>query len=278
LRNPISLEFRERKTMATALITGASTGIGAVYADRLARRGYDVILVARNADRLNWLAAKLSADTGRKAEVAVADLGTHSGVAYVEELLKSRGDITLLVNNAGIGAVTALVDSDADAMERMIALNVTALTRLTYAFVPHALERNSGTVINISSVVGVAPEILNGVYGATKAYVLAFSQSLQHELSGTGVRAQVVLPNTTATPFWDTAGRPLTNPAEVMSADDLVDAALIDLDRGELVSVPPLDQAQWARYTSAREALKANLRASRPAPRYGRGPGTRARI
>jgi uncharacterized protein len=254
---------------STALVTGASSGIGAVYADRLAHRGYDVVLVARNEDRLRDLAARLAAETGRGADILVADLGRHDDVTGVAELLKSREDITVLVNNAGVGAVSALVDSDVAAMEQMIGVNVTALTRLAYAFVPGALRRGSGTLVNIGSVVGVAPEILNGVYGATKAYVLAFTQSLQHELSGSGVRAQAVLPNATATPFWAAAGRPLADPAAFMSAADLVDAALIDLDRGELISIPPLqDQAQWDSYASARAVLTANFGANRPAPRY----------
>ena len=264
--------------MSTALVTGASSGIGAVYAHRLAHRGYDVVLVARSEDRLHELAAQLIAETGREVDIQVADLGRHDDVARIEELLTSNDDITVLVNNAGIGAVSALVDSDVDAMEQMITVNVTALTRLAYAFVPVALRRGTGTLINIGSVVGVAPEILNGVYGATKAYVLAFTQSLQHELSASGVRAQAVLPNTTATRFWDVAGRPLANPAGVMSAEDLVDAALIDLDRGELISIPPLqDQAQWDSFAWAREVLKANFGASRPAPRYANA-GLRDRI
>lgn len=255
--------------MSTALITGASSGIGAVYADRLARRGDDLILVARNRARLETLAARVTDETGRKVDVLVADLGDEADLARVEEVLRSDGDITVLVNNAGVGGVDPLVESDVHAMQDMIALNVTALTRLTYAYVPAALKRGEGTVINIGSVVGVAPEFLNGVYGATKAYVLALTQSLQHELGSTAVRAQAVLPNATATEFWDVAGRPLSNPGDVMSAEDLVDAALVDLDRGELISIPPLqDQAQWQAYESARGVLKANFGAGSPAPRY----------
>jgi short-subunit dehydrogenase len=255
--------------MSTAVVTGASSGIGAVYADRLARRGFDLVLVARDEDRLNTVAEKLAAETGRTVEVQVADLGVRDDVLRVEQLLASNDDITLLVNNAGIGSVTKLVDSDVDAMERMIAVNVTALTRLAYAFVPAAVRRGAGTLINIGSVVGVAPEFLNGVYGATKAYVLAFTQSLHSELAGTGVQVQAVLPNATATRFWDSAGSPLDNPAGVMSAEDLVDAALLDLDRRELVSIPPLrDEAQWKSYDSAREILKANFGSGEPAPRY----------
>jgi uncharacterized protein len=255
--------------MSTALVTGASSGIGAVYADRLARRGHDLILVARNRARLESLAAGLADQTGRKVEVLVADLAEEAGIAPVEQVLRSNRDITVLVNNAGVGGVGQLIDSDVDAMQDMITLNVTALTRLVYAYVPGAVSRGEGTVINIGSVVGVAPEFLNGVYGATKAYVLALTQSLQHELAATNVRAQAVLPNATATEFWDTAGRPLGNPADVMSAENLVDSALLDLDRNELISIPPLqDREQWEAYESARGVLKANFGAGTPAPRY----------
>jgi hypothetical protein len=255
--------------MGTALITGASSGIGTIYADRLARRGHDLILVARNRARLDTLAAKLVAETGRRVEVQAADLGSEAGISAIEQTLASHDDITLLVNNAGVGGVGPLLESDVNAMQDMITLNVTALTRLTYAYVPKAVGRGTGTVINISSVVGVAPEFLNGVYGASKAYVLALSQSLRQELTDKGVQVQVVLPNATATEFWATAGRPLSDPAGVISAEDLVDAALIDLDRGVFVSIPPLqDQDQWAAYESAREVLKANFGANKLAPRY----------
>ncbi|WP_446039046.1 SDR family NAD(P)-dependent oxidoreductase [Streptomyces sp. SID1121] len=255
--------------MSTAVVTGASSGIGAIYADRLAKRGFDLVLVARDKGRLESLAEKLKAETGRNVDVQVADLGVRDDVERVEKLLAHNDDITVLVNNAGVGSVTPLVTSDVDEMERMITINVTALTRLAYAFVPAAVRRGSGTLINIGSVVGTAPEFLNGVYGATKAFVLAFTQSLHSELAETGVQAQVVLPNATATNFWDSAGSPLGNPADVMAAEDLVDAAFIDLDRNELVSIPPLqDETQWKSYESARETLKANFSAGKPALRY----------
>lgn len=186
----------------TALITGASSGIGAVYADRLARRGFDLILVARNRERLAALAAKLSDETGRKVEVLPADLSDRKDIASVEAVLRTRGDITLLLNNAGFGAAAPLLGSDIDKMEDMIALNVSALTRLTYAAVPGFVERGAGTLVNIASIVAISPETLNGVYGGTKAFALALSQSLQHELKDKGVRVQAVLPGATATEFW----------------------------------------------------------------------------
>ena len=194
-----------------ALVTGASTGIGAVYADRLAAQGYDLILVARNAARLDRLAGELRARNGRTVETLVADLVDRADLARVEARLKSDPAITLLVNNAGVGATAPLLQSDVDAMSAMISLNVEALTRLSYAAAPGFATRGAGTIVNIASIVAVAPEVLNGVYGGTKAFVLAFSQSLRHELAGSGVNVQVVLPGATATEFWDVAGTPVEN-------------------------------------------------------------------
>jgi uncharacterized protein len=177
----------------------------------------------------------------------------------------------VLVNNAGVGASAPLVASDVDKMEDMIRLNVNALTRLTYAAVPGFIARGNGTIINISSVVAIAPEVLNGVYGGSKAFVLAFSQSLVHELAGKGIRVQAVLPGATATEFWDVAGTPVHQlPAQiVMSADDLVDAALAGLDLGETVTIPSLpDKAEWDRHEAARLAMSDRLSSAIPAPRY----------
>ena len=156
-----------------ALITGASTGIGAIYADRLAKRGHDLILVARNKERLASLARRIANDTGRKVETVEADLTSPADLRRVEDILRTNAGISMLVNNAGVGATAPLVASDVDKMEDMIRLNVTALTRLTYAAVPGFVARGNGTIINISSVVAIAPERLNGVYGGTKAFVLA---------------------------------------------------------------------------------------------------------
>ncbi len=164
----------------TALVTGASSGIGAVYADRLAKRGYDLILVARNERRLKDLAGRLAKETGRSIKTLPADLNDKAALAKVEAVLKADPAITVLVNNAGFGAVVPLLQADVDKMEEMIDLNVTALTRLTYAAAPAFVSRGKGTIINISSIVGIAAEMLNGVYGATKAYVLALGHSLQH--------------------------------------------------------------------------------------------------
>jgi len=255
----------------TALVTGASAGIGAVYADRLAKRGYDLILVARNGERLNSLADHLADRTGRTVQTVVADLNDKGGLARVETILRTNRGITLLVNNAGLGDAAPLLDADVEKMDEMIRLNVGALTRLTYAAVPGFVARGGGTIVNIASVVAIAPELLNGVYGGTKAFVLAFSQSLNHELAAKGVRVQAVLPGATATEFWDAAGRPIENlPKEiVMSATDMVDASLLGLDRGETVTIPALaDAAQWESFEAARRAMSGKLSSAVPAARY----------
>lgn len=255
----------------TALITGASTGIGAIYADRLARRGHDLILVARNRQRLASLARRLANETGRKVETVEADLTFPADLRRVEQILKTNAGISVLVNNAGVGASAPLLAADVEKMEDMIRLNVNALTRLTYAAVPGFVARGNGTIVNIASVVAIAPEVLNGVYGGSKAFVLAFSQSLVHELAGKGIRVQAVLPGATATEFWDIAGTPVHQlPTEiVMSADDLVDAALAGLDLGETVTIPSLpDKAEWDRHETARLAMADRLSSAIPAPRY----------
>jgi uncharacterized protein len=259
------------QSMGLAVITGASTGIGAIYADRLAKRGYDLLLVARNRERLDDLANRVAADTQRNIEILAADLSDSSGLAELERILREDSRVTLLVNNAGVGATAPFVESDITEMSRMIALNIEALTHLTYAVVPAFVNRGAGTVINISSTVGVAPERSNGAYAGTKAFVLAFSQSLRHELANTGVRVQVVLPGATATDFRKRSGKPVKQlPQEiVMPAEDMVDAALSGLDQGEFITIPALpDIRQWQAYEAAREVLVPNLSRSEPAARY----------
>ncbi|SDF38025.1 MULTISPECIES: SDR family oxidoreductase [unclassified Duganella] len=255
----------------TALITGASSGIGAIYAEQLAHKGYDLILVARDRSRLNALATRITTATQRMVEVLDADLAIPAQRAVVEAKLRDDASITLLVNNAGVGTHTPLLQSDVERMEQMIDLNVTALTRLSYAAIPGFVARGKGGIINISSIVAIAPEVLNGVYGGSKAFVLAFSQSLHHELADKGIRVQAVLPGATATDFWATGGLPLEHlPANiVMRAEDLVRSALVGFDRGELVSIPSLqDVAHWDAYEAARKALAPHLSTNTPAPRY----------
>ena len=153
----------------------------------------------------------------------------------------------------------------------MIALNVVAAMRLTYAVVPPFVRQGGGAVINIASIVGIAPEVLNGVYGASKAFVLAFSLSLHKELAGSNIRIQAVLPGATATDFWETAGTPVDRlPSRtVMKADAMVDAAFAGFDQGELVTIPSLPNvADWEAYEAARQKMIPGLSLSAPAARY----------
>ena len=255
----------------TALITGASTGIGAVYADRLAKRGYDLILVARSEEKLSEVAARLKS-TGRSIETMAADLTRKEEVERVAERLRTDPAITALVNNAGTASVSKLLDAKIEDLESMINLNVTALTRLALAVLPGFVARKSGLLINIASVVALAPELLNGTYSGTKAYVVNFTQALKNEVEGKGVTVQAVLPGATATPLWEKAGRPVEHlPTEiVMSAEDMVDASQAGLDQHELITIPSLpDIADWEKFEAARKALGPNLSRRKPAARYG---------
>jgi uncharacterized protein len=249
--------MRTMESKGTALVTGASSGIGAVYADRLARRGHDLILVARNKERLDAMAQRLGRDTGRAVATMAADLTNAGDLQRVEYTLRTNAGISLLVNNAGFGAAGPMLASDVNKMDEMIRLNVTALMRVTYATVPGFVERGTGTIINISSGVAIAHETLNGVYAGTKAFVLALTHSLVHELADTSVRVQAVLPGATDTEFWETVGVPVHQlpPKTVMTANNVVDAALAGLDLGEIVTIPSLtNNADWERYEAARRA------------------------
>lgn len=259
-------------TKGTAVITGASSGIGAVYANRLAEQGYDLVLVARSADKLARVANRIRSKTGRTVHLFPADLTDRVDLARVEHFLKDSPNVTLLLNNAGLGGTGTLLDSDVDAMSRMISLNVDALMRLTYAVVPQFVARGTGTIINIASIVAINPELLNGVYGGTKAFVLAFSQNLRKELEDTDIQIQVVLPGATATDFWAASGKPVELlPTEiVMKAEDLVDSALAGLEEGEFVTIPALQNARlWDDYETSRRAMFGKLSRSVPATRYG---------
>jgi len=253
----------------TALITGASSGIGATYADRLARRGYDLVLIARDAARLEALAARLRAETGVAIEVMRADLTGEEDLARVEGKLRDDASISLLVNNAGAAAPGGFAQADAEALDRLIRLNVTAVTRLAGAVVPRFLGEGRGAIINLSSVLGLAPEISFGIYGATKAFVLMLSQSLQAELGARGIYVQAVLPSATRTEIWQRSGRDVNAIANVMEVDELVDAALIGFDRREAVTIPSLpDAGQWDAFSAARQAMLPNFRQQHAAARY----------
>jgi short-subunit dehydrogenase len=261
------------KQSGTALVTGASAGIGAVYADRLARRGYDLILVARDVVRMNQLADRLRSETGATVGVVRADLAVAADVAQVGERLASDPAITMLVNNAGISLNGSLLDNGPAELERIIAVNVTAPTLLAAAAGKAFVARRSGTIINIASVLAVAPEVFDGVYSGSKAYLLNLTLSLAQKVAAAGVRVQAVLPGATRTEIWERSGKDVDAimPGMVMEAGDLVDAALVGLDSGETVTIPPLaDEALWTVYDQARLSLAPHLSRREVAPRYRR--------
>ncbi len=233
-----------------ALVTGASSGIGAEFARQLARRGYDLLLVARRADRLDALASDLAAH-GAQAQTMACDLTRREDRRDIESLL-AREPVALLVNNAGFGAYMPFVDLDPDVAEEQIALQSVAVARLSRAALPGMIGRGSGTIINVSSRLAwsgpasgpTLPKRAN--YAATKAYVNTFTQILAQELEGTGVRVQALCPGVVFTEFHMRQGiDPKRFPPEiVMPAEDVVRASLEALDRGEVFCVPALDDVQ----------------------------------
>ena len=259
------------QSQGTALVTGASSGIGAIYAERLAARGFDLLLVARDQERLEAAATRLRAEHGVQVEVLKADLTQKDEVLKLEQRLRSDSSISLLLNNAGVAADGLLANADMDQLERLIQLNVTTVTRLASAAAASFAKAGRGTIINIASVVALFPERFNATYSASKAYVLSLTQSLNAELEGTGVKVQAVLPGVTRTEIFERSGFDATQiPADmVMEADDMVDAALSGLDQGELITIPSLpDVADWDAFVAARLVMAPNLSKSKAAARY----------
>ncbi|MHB8286015.1 MAG: SDR family NAD(P)-dependent oxidoreductase [Caulobacteraceae bacterium] len=259
------------KTQGTALVTGASSGIGAVYADRLAHRGFDLILVARDAARLQALATRLSAETGRKVDVLAADLAAPADLAKVRSRLEGDAAITLLVNNAGVSLKAGLLQADPADVANLIAVNITAPTMLAAAAAKAFVDRKAGAIINIGSVLAFVPEMFDGVYSGSKAYLLNLSLKLAADVKDAGVRVQAVLPGATRTEIWAKGGKDVDAllPGMVMEVEDLVDAALVGFDKGEVVTIPPLaDEALYTAATQARLAMGPHLSRREVAPRY----------
>lgn len=257
------------RNLAAVLITGASSGIGAVYADRFAHRGHDLVLVARDGDRLEALAARLRAQTGVTIDILRADLTKPAELRTVEQRLREDDKIGILVNNAGAAAPGGVTHPDLDAFDRLIQLNVTAVTRLASAAGTRFASRGEGAIVNISSILALIPEFTLGIYNATKSYVLTLSQSLQSELGPRGVYVQAVLPAATRTEIWERSGRSVDDLTVVMDVDELVDAALVGFDRREPVTIPSLpDPEQWNAFNGARHAMLPNLAQPHAAERY----------
>ncbi|MRT05402.1 SDR family NAD(P)-dependent oxidoreductase [Ewingella americana] len=253
-----------------ALITGASTGIGAVYADRLAKRGYDLILVARNAKRMENVAQPLR-EVGTQVEIIAADLTEHNDLLRVEDFIRRHPEITLLVNNAGSTTPGGFGSTDVESIDHLIRLNVTSVARLSRVALDGLLKHKDGAIINIASVMAFAPELNKAVYTASKSFVLTFSQTLQSELEQQGLYVQAVLPAATRTEIWDHAGQNIDELQGVMEVADLVDAALVGFDRKEKVTIPPLqDEKLWADHEATRIGLLTNFAHSTPGARYTR--------
>lgn len=253
------------------LITGASSGIGTVYADRFAKRGHDLILVARDEKRLGELASRLRGETRQNVEVLRADLTNPADIATVSARLATDEAIDVLVNNAGMSLNGSLLDEDESNVARLIALNIGATTTLAGAAGRAFVQRGRGAIVNIASVLALLPEQFDGVYSGSKAYLLNLSLSLAANLGKQGVYVQAVLPGATRTEIWARSGKDIdTFPAEmVMEVDDLVDAALVGFDRREQVTIPPLpDFGQFEAMTSARLAMATNLSRRDVAKRY----------
>lgn len=255
--------------LSTVLITGASSGIGAVYAERFAQRSHDLVLVARDQARLESLADRLRAEHGVTVDILRADLSQADDTRLVEKRLREDARIGVLINNAGIAQSGSFVEQTGDAIDRLITLNSTALARLANAIAPRLAQAGGGSIVNIGSVVGLAPELGMTVYGASKAFVLFLSQGLSLELNPKGVYVQAVLPAATRTEIWERAGMDINAIAELMDVDELVDAALVGFDKREAVTIPPLhDDAAWDKLNGARQALLGGIKQSNAAERY----------
>jgi hypothetical protein len=254
-----------------AIVTGASTGIGAVYARKLAKRGYDLVTVARNAARLEANASRIREETGRGVEVIVADLSKPTEVLKLAQRIAEDASVALLVNNAGISLQGGVLQNTLADAERLIAVNITAPTLLTIAAAKAFTERGSGAVVNISSVTAFAPEMFDGAYSGSKNYLINLTVSLAGKTKDAGVRFQAVLPGPTDTEAWARGQVPesVIPRSMIMSPEDLVEAALVGFDRGEVLSMPTFaDEGVWAAYEAARKALRPYLASGQPAPRY----------
>jgi short-subunit dehydrogenase len=257
------------RNLPAVLITGASSGIGAVYADRFAQRGHDLVLVARDKVRLDTLAEQIRKQASVNIDVLPADLTKITDLRRVEQRLSDDENIQILINNAGAVAPGGFANSDLDALDNLIRLNVTAVTRLASAAGTRFASRGKGAVVNISSILALIPEFNLGIYAATKSYVLTLSQSLQSELGPRGVYVQAVLPAATRTEIWERSGRSIDDLSVVMGVDELVDAALVGFDRREAVTIPSLpDARQWDAFSGARQAMLPNLAQPHAAARY----------
>lgn len=230
----------------SALITGASAGIGEAFAERLARDGYDLIITARRGGRLESLAERLGQETDSTVEVLTADLTDENDLARLEERAASDDHLSLLINNAGFGGYRPFVDLDPDVAEDLIDVHVTAMVRLTSAVLPGMIARDRGAVVNMASLLAFSPSLPapplphRATYVGAKSFIVAFTQLLAGELAGTAVRAMVCCPGIVESEFHEVQGMDLSH-MPAMSAEDVVTAVLTGLERGEVICIPPLE-------------------------------------
>ena len=253
-----------------AVVTGASSGLGAVYADRLAALGYKLLLVARRGDRLSQVAADLQARHGVTAATLVADLEQPDDLAKVEVALQDE-NLALLVNNAGAGGLGPSSKVTIEQMERVIKLNITAVTRLSLAVLSTFRTRGAGTLINIGSILAHGPAPGAAAYSGSKGYVLNFTQSLQAEYAKSFIRIQLVLPGPIRTEFFSSQGiSEAVFPQEsFLTAEQVVDAAMAGLAAQEAVTAPSLlDEGVWTTLEEARGAFFKAAASGKPALRY----------
>jgi short-subunit dehydrogenase len=259
-----------------ALVTGASAGIGEAYARELARRGFDLLVVARRANRLDSLVHSLRSEHGVHAEAIVADLSDGEGIRFVEQAIAATDRLELLVNNAGFAGYMPFLDLDPETAEALIGVHVLATTRLTRAALPRMVERGSGAVVNVASMLAFAASIppnplpSRATYGGAKAYIVAFTRNLAHELEGTGVKVQALCPGVVRTEFHEVAGMDVsrTNMPR-MEADDVARASLASLELGEVVCSPALgDATLLEQLADAERTLFRSGTGGAPAARY----------
>jgi short-subunit dehydrogenase len=255
--------------LPAVLITGASSGIGATYADRFARRGHDLVIVARDKARLDALAERLRGEAGVAVDVIQADLTNNADLEVVEARLRDDARIGVLVNNAGLSVAGRFDRQAASDIARLVAVNITAVLRLAHAVSPRFVEAGRGAIINVGSAVSLVPEFGQTVYGATKAFVLYLSQGLAFELGPKGVYVQAVLPAATGTEIWSRAGADPSQLPPMMDVGEMVDAALVGFDRREPVTIPPLhDAGQWDAFQAARLVMLPGFGQVTAAPHY----------
>lgn len=255
----------------TALVTGASSGIGAAYAERLASTGHDVVLVARRAERLNSLAERLGAESGIATRVLVADLSDGEGIRAVEQAIAGEPRLAVLVNNAGFSGYMPFAELPADEIDRLVEIHDIATARFTRAALPAMVANGRGAVVTMASLLAFSqslpPEPLpyRVVYAACKAFVVAFTVLLRHELEGTGVQAMVCCPGVVESefhgPHWKGPPR--------MSAEEVVTACVRGLEADESICVPGLDDPRLIEdLHAAQRALFRYARTVELAERY----------